>query len=141
MAEREHWERTGQRHLRFDNGRSESYQAVAVPHEPSGGMWSRILIARDDGTLADRIASLPEIEAHYDSLRAKVEAEVEHLRDAAIAGEGIAASELADDLEDGPGLIVGARANRRTADRLSALLEETGPSGSSRGSSTTRKAA
>ena len=45
----------GQRHLTFDNGRGEDYSAIEVEH-PSG-RWDRILIARDDGTLARAICA------------------------------------------------------------------------------------
>lgn len=59
----ERWEMRGKRRLKFDNGRSEDVFAVAVPHEPSAGMWARIWIARDRGELAARIVRVPELEA------------------------------------------------------------------------------
>ena len=44
------WRPGGKRRLSFDNGRGEAYEAVFA------GNWDRVLIARDDGRLADHIA-------------------------------------------------------------------------------------
>jgi hypothetical protein len=73
---------------------------------------------------------IEKVEAQRDSLRSQIEAEVEHLRDAATAGEGIAHSDLAAELEEAAGLPIAARANRRTADRLQAILDSIGGEGS-----------
>jgi hypothetical protein len=74
----------------------------------------------------EQLLTQPEadLEVPRCGLAAGIRAEIEHLRDAATAGEGIAGSELADELESGPGLKVAATANRRTADRLEALLAD-----------------
>ena len=48
--------RGGYRRLTFDNGRYETYDCVFIQHP--GGEWDRILIARDDGTIATALAAL-----------------------------------------------------------------------------------
>lgn len=56
-------------------------------------------------------------------LRVAIEAEIELLRDSATAAQGLAASNVAEDLDDAAGLPVVARANRRAADRLQRILD------------------
>ena len=48
--------RGGPRQLTFDNGRYERYESISVQHP--GGEWDRILIARDDGTIAALLVDL-----------------------------------------------------------------------------------
>lgn len=76
------WEVRGERVLKFDNGRTERVYAVALFHPPSGNMWERIWVLRDDGELAHRIAFLPYLEAkgqEVDELSARAEGYEEEL--------------------------------------------------------------
>lgn len=81
------WQTAGRRHLSFDNGRGENYQAVFCGTWPGPYAWDRIMIARDDGSLAKHVArqdpkaTLDRVEAIQRLLRRHEEAE----RDSALS--------------------------------------------------------
>jgi hypothetical protein len=80
--------RGGRRHLTFDNARSEDYESVFVQHQ--SGEWDRILVARDDGTIAQLLADLingaalsvsPRSDTALDVGPTTIDTETRHLRE------------------------------------------------------------